>query len=164
MKVNWKKRAISRVFPTIENDKKRLFGNYGPEGQGFESLIACQKSRKPIRACGIFARKGFESCLHTPGACAWAGAHTGEYRYVSHGTSVILCALLPCETCKRIPYRVPKKLTGFWLMAFYLLYWKPFRIAWCNASDSLWDTCNNTVFFQNFLNSVKILVLIRDLN
>ncbi len=31
-------------FRTIENDEKHHFGNYGPEGQGFESLTACQKS------------------------------------------------------------------------------------------------------------------------
>ena len=40
---------------------------YGPEGQGFESLIACQKSH-PIRD-GFFGilRKGFECVTERPG-------------------------------------------------------------------------------------------------
>ena len=71
----------NRYAPLAQLDRA---SGYGPEGQGFESLTACQKgpshSGWPFLA-HFFKSKGFESCPHMPGACAFASADTGEYDY-----------------------------------------------------------------------------------
>ena len=40
---------MSTLFSISQTDKNPYFNGYGPEGQGFESLTACQKKAVPIR-------------------------------------------------------------------------------------------------------------------
>jgi len=42
-----KKWVFSAIYGTLRNTIKHFFWNYGPEGQGFESLTACQKAGCP---------------------------------------------------------------------------------------------------------------------
>ena len=41
---------MSTLFSISQTDKSPNFNGYGPEGQGFESLTACQK--KQLHICG----------------------------------------------------------------------------------------------------------------
>jgi len=49
------------VFQKLSERAKGKGHIYGPEGQGFESLTACQKSRRPIGLAGfLYPPLGFE--------------------------------------------------------------------------------------------------------
>ena len=71
----------NRYAPLAQLDRA---SGYGPEGQGFESLTACQKgpshSGWPFLA-HFFKSKGFESCPKAPVGLSSTSSKTGRYFY-----------------------------------------------------------------------------------
>ena len=117
------KRRLS-FTPSLLLSKSKPHGRFMPRRQlrhsavlGFDFVLesgifsgkVSQKSRKPIRACGVFEQQGFESCPKAPVGLSSTSSKTGRYHY-------FFFAFPAAEKkCTRIPYSVPKKTVQFFM-------------------------------------------------
>ncbi len=114
--------GFSSQYKTIKNTSFRT------TDQKVRGSNPLSRAKRPPQNGVAFwhTERGFESKSNAPAGRSSTSANTGRFFYFSHEESSLLRRCLPCEKCRRIPYRVPKEPRILMYNPWFLVFFEQF--------------------------------------